>query len=88
MGEVSDDAAFAELNRAYANTMSASGLEFDVLFGPAYEGIPVAVATAVALVGQGNSVGVAFNRKEAKDHGEGSMLVGGCAGRRSDVVGG
>lgn len=76
MGEVSEGAAFAELGGAYADAIIASGLEFDVLFGPAYKGIPIAVATAVALAAKGRSVGVAFNRKEAKDHGEGGMLVG------------
>ena len=53
-----------------------SGLEFDLLFGPAYKGIPIAVATSVALAARGVQVGVAFNRKEAKDHGEGGHLVG------------
>ena len=76
MGEVSDGAAFAQLGQAYAAAIVASGLEFDVLFGPAYKGIPIAVATAVALAEHGRSVGVAYNRKEAKDHGEGGMLVG------------
>ena len=76
MGEVSDGAAYAELGKAYAAAILASGLEFDVLFGPAYKGIPIAVAAAVALAEQGRSVGVAYNRKEAKDHGEGGMLVG------------
>ena len=76
MGEVSDGAAFAELGGAYADAIIASGIEFDVLFGPAYKGIPIAVATAVALARLGKNVGVAFNRKEAKDHGEGGMLVG------------
>ena len=76
MGEVSDGAAYAELGRAYADAILAAGLEFDVLFGPAYKGIPIAVATAVALAERGLNVGVAYNRKEAKDHGEGGMLVG------------
>lgn len=76
MGSVSDGAAFAQLGQAYAETILAAGLEFDVLFGPAYKGIPIAVATAIALSEQGKNVGVAFNRKEAKDHGEGGMLVG------------
>lgn len=76
MGEVSDGAAFAQLGKAYADAIMASGLAFDVLFGPAYKGIPIAVATAVALADHGRSVGVAYNRKEAKDHGEGGMLVG------------
>ncbi len=76
MGEINDGSAFAQLGQAYAATILASGIEFDVLFGPAYKGIPIAVATAVALAARGKSVGVAYNRKEAKDHGEGGMLVG------------
>jgi len=76
LGNVSDGAAYAQLGRAYAQTIIDSGVEFDVLFGPAYKGIPIAVATAVALAEQGRCVGVAYNRKEAKDHGEGGLLVG------------
>ncbi|CAE7459689.1 pyrE [Symbiodinium pilosum] len=76
MGSVSDGAAFAQLGQAYADAILAAGLDFDVLFGPAYKGIPIAVATAIALSQKGKNVGVAFNRKEAKDHGEGGMLVG------------
>ena len=64
----------------YAQTLAASGVEFDMLFGPAYKGIPLATATAVALASQpsmaGRSIPFAFNRKEAKDHGEGGVLVG------------
>ncbi|MCY1215917.1 Orotate phosphoribosyltransferase [compost metagenome] len=51
-------------------------MQFDVLFGPAYKGITLASATAVALAGMGRDVGFAYNRKEAKDHGEGGTLVG------------
>ena len=76
LGEVSDGSGFARLGEAYAEAILAANLEFDVLFGPAYKGIPIAVATAVALAARGRSVGVAYNRKEAKDHGEGGMLVG------------
>lgn len=76
MGTVSDGAAYAQLGNAYAQAIIAEKLEFDVLFGPAYKGIPIAVATAIALAQQGKNVGVAFNRKEAKDHGEGGVLVG------------
>lgn len=76
LGAVSDGAGFAELGRAYAQTIIDAGLEFDVLFGPAYKGIPIAVATATALAAQGVHVSVAYNRKEAKDHGEGGQLVG------------
>ncbi|XOV83767.1 MAG: orotate phosphoribosyltransferase [bacterium] len=76
MGSVSDGAAYAQLGQAYAEAILAADIEFDVLFGPAYKGIPIAVATAIALAQKGKKVGVAFNRKEAKDHGEGGMLVG------------
>ena len=76
VGAISDGAGFAELGRAYAQTIVDAGLEFDVLFGPAYKGIPIAVATATALAAQDVHVSVAYNRKEAKDHGEGGQLVG------------
>jgi orotate phosphoribosyltransferase len=70
-------AALAELGRCYADAIVASGLEFDVLFGPAYKGIPLATATAVALAEHhGRDFPWAFNRKEAKGHGEGGNLVG------------
>lgn len=76
LGEVADGAAFTQLGQAYAAAIIRSGVQFDVLFGPAYKGIPIAVATAMALSARGHSVGVAYNRKEAKDHGEGGTLVG------------
>ena len=76
LGAVSDGAGFAQLGRAYADAIVAAEIEFDVLFGPAYKGISIAVATATALAERGMHVGVAYNRKEAKDHGEGGMLVG------------
>lgn len=76
LGEVASGAAFARLGEAYAESIVQSGLEFDVLFGPAYKGIPIAVATASALAAKGRNVGVAYNRKEAKTHGEGGALVG------------
>ncbi len=60
----------------YAATLLASELPFDMLFGPAYKGIPLASATAVALARRGKDTPFAFNRKEAKDHGEGGTLVG------------
>ena len=70
-------AALAELGDCYADTIAAAGLEFDVLFGPAYKGIPLATATAVALAARHDrDVPWVFNRKEAKDHGEGGNLVG------------
>ena len=69
--------ALARLGRFYAEAVQASGIDFDVLFGPAYKGIPLATATAVALAEQhGRDLPWCFNRKEAKDHGEGGSLVG------------
>ncbi|MDR9436607.1 MAG: orotate phosphoribosyltransferase [Thiohalophilus sp.] len=69
--------ALARLGRYYAQTIVDSGVQFDVLFGPAYKGIPLAAATAVALAEQHDvDVPYAFNRKEAKAHGEGGNIVG------------
>lgn len=69
--------ALAGLGRAYAQAIVDAGLEFDVLFGPAYKGIPLVSATAVALAEHhGRNVPWSFNRKEAKDHGEGGNIVG------------
>ncbi|AHE99755.1 orotate phosphoribosyltransferase [Thioalkalivibrio paradoxus] len=65
------------LGRHYAEAIIASGLEFDLVFGPAYKGIPLAAATAMALHSEhGRDLPWAFNRKEAKDHGEGGSIVG------------
>ena len=76
-GLFSDGDSMGALGRCYAAAIVASGLAFDLLFGPAYKGIPLATATAVALsVHHGRSVPYAFNRKEPKDHGEGGGLVG------------
>lgn len=69
--------ALAQLGQCYASAIVESNLSFDVLFGPAYKGIPLASATAVALADKhGRDVPWCFNRKEAKDHGEGGSLVG------------
>ncbi len=69
--------ALAQLGRFYAAAVVDSGIDFDVLFGPAYKGIPLAAATAVALAEHhGRDLPWCFNRKEAKDHGEGGTLVG------------
>ena len=78
LGSIDDGAGLAVLGGAYAHRLMTSGRPLpDVIFGPAYKGIPIAVATAVALHrDHGKSVGVAFNRKEAKTHGEGGTLVG------------
>ena len=69
-------ASLGTLAGFYAQTLLHSGVAFDMLFGPAYKGIPLAAATAVALANQGHDTAFAFNRKEAKDHGEGGTLVG------------
>lgn len=67
----------ALLGRFYAQALMDSGIDFDLLFGPAYKGIPIAATTAVALADHHNrDVPYCFNRKEAKDHGEGGLLVG------------
>ncbi|SEN65572.1 orotate phosphoribosyltransferase [Duganella sp. CF517] len=71
-----DGATLAQLAQFYAQTLLDSGVEFDMLFGPAYKGITLASATAVALAGKGRNTSFAFNRKEAKAHGEGGSLVG------------
>jgi orotate phosphoribosyltransferase len=69
--------AIAAVGRAYADALAQSGLPFDMLFGPAYKGIPLVTATAAALADRhARSLPFAFNRKEAKDHGEGGHLVG------------
>lgn len=69
--------ALAKLGRFYAQAIVDSGIEFDVLYGPAYKGIPLAAVTAAALYDQhGRDVPYAFNRKEAKSHGEGGSIVG------------
>jgi orotate phosphoribosyltransferase len=76
-GGFDDGASLSALATCYADAIAASGLEFDMLFGPAYKGIPLAAATAVAMyTGHGRNVPYAFNRKEAKDHGEGGNIVG------------
>lgn len=75
-GLFNDGAAMDRLSRFYADAILASGIAFDMLFGPAYKGIPLAATTAVALARAGQNVPFAFNRKEAKDHGEGGTLIG------------
>ncbi len=76
-GGFDDGRSLAVLASCYANAISESGISFDMLFGPAYKGIPLAAATAVALCQEhGRNVPYAYNRKEAKDHGEGGVIVG------------
>ncbi|MCC6074936.1 orotate phosphoribosyltransferase [Pseudomonas sp. GCM10022188] len=79
--------ALARLGRFYAEAVQASGIDFDVLFGPAYKGIPLAGATAIALAEQHDrDLPWCFNRKEAKDHGEGGTLVGAPLTGRALIV--
>lgn len=76
-GAFSHGVALAALGRCYAQCIVNSGVQFDLLLGPAYKGIPLAAATAVALADHhGLDVPFAYNRKETKTHGEGGMLVG------------
>ena len=76
-GQFNQGNHLSRLGQFYAQTIEASGIKFDVLFGPAYKGIPLAAATAIALNDSFNrSVPYSFNRKEAKDHGEGGDIVG------------
>lgn len=76
-GLFNDGEALAVLGQCYAAALQASGVGYDMLFGPAYKGIPLVATTAVALAEQqGRNVPWAFNRKEAKDHGEGGQMVG------------
>ena len=75
-GLFNDGASLAALGQFYAKAIMAAGLEFDLLFGPAYKGIPLVAAVAIALAEHGRNLPFAFNRKEAKDHGEGGLIVG------------
>jgi orotate phosphoribosyltransferase len=75
-GRYRTGAQLTQLGRYYADAIEASGVAYDFLFGPAYKGIPLVVATAMALSARGRDVPFCFNRKEAKDHGEGGTLVG------------
>ena len=75
-GLVNDGAALAALAQFYVKAIESAGLEFDMLFGPAYKGIPLASAIAMTYAAQGRTLAFAFNRKEAKDHGEGGTIVG------------
>ncbi|HEX7026821.1 MAG TPA: orotate phosphoribosyltransferase [Gammaproteobacteria bacterium] len=79
--------ALGKLGRLYAQAIVEAGMNFDVLYGPAYKGIPLAVATAVALAEQhGKNVPYAFNRKESKNHGEGGNIIGGSLSGRVLII--
>ena len=71
-----DGRSLKRLAQFYAKAILAAGIEFDMLFGPAYKGIPLVAAVAVALADEGRNVRYSFNRKEEKDHGEGGSVIG------------
>jgi orotate phosphoribosyltransferase len=75
-GKFQTGGALARLGDFYAQSILSSGLEFDQLFGPAYKGIPLVSTMSIALAARGRDVPYSFNRKEAKDHGEGGLIVG------------
>src|SRR5262245_35074189 len=75
-GQLRTGRAIAGVGRAYAERIREAGLSPDVVFGPSYKGVPLAVATAIALSEGGCDVGFSFDRKEAKEHGEGGIFVG------------
>jgi len=85
-GEFNTGAVLAALGRCYASALLDSGLEFDMLFGPAYKGIPLVAATAQALAEKGRDAPFAFDRKEAKDHGEGGRIIGANPSGRVVIV--
>lgn len=85
-GLFDDGAALRNLSQFYAQAILASGLQFDMLFGPAYKGIPLVAGAAIALAEQGRNVPYCFNRKEAKDHGEGGSTVGAALKNRVLIV--
>ena len=85
-GLFDDGESLRSLGRYYAEAMLASGVECDQLFGPAYKGITLAAATAIALAERGHNLPFSFNRKETKDHGEGGMVIGAALKGRVLVV--
>ena len=85
-GLFDDGESLRRLGQFYADALLASGVAFDQLFGPAYKGITLAAATAIALAEKGHNVPFCFNRKEAKDHGEGGQIVGAPLAGRVVIV--
>jgi len=75
-GLFNDGESLMKLGEFYAEAIDNSGIEFDMLFGPAYKGITLAASIAIAFAKNGRNIPYAYNRKEAKDHGEGGMIVG------------
>jgi orotate phosphoribosyltransferase len=86
-GLFNSGASLGRLGKYYAAAVINSGLEFDMLFGPAYKGIPLVCTTAIALsIGYGNDIPYCFDRKESKDHGEGGMTIGAALQGRVLIV--
>ncbi len=85
-GLFNDGDSLMQLGEFYAAAIANSGVPFDMLFGPAYKGIPLAAAIAIALARQGRNVPYAYNRKETKDHGEGGSIVGAALAGRVLIV--
>ena len=85
-GLFDDGISLLKLGEFYAQSIQKSGIEFDMLFGPAYKGITLAAAIAIAFAKNGRNVPYAYNRKEAKDHGEGGTIVGAPLGGRVLII--
>jgi orotate phosphoribosyltransferase len=85
-GLFNDGAKLGRLGEFYAKAILAAGQPFDMLFGPAYKGIPLAASVAIALAKAGHNVPYSFNRKESKDHGEGGRTIGAPLARRVLIV--
>ncbi len=85
-GLFDDGAKLGKLAQFYAKALVSSGIEFDMIFGPAYKGIPLGAAVSIELARLGKNVPFAYNRKEAKDHGEGGTLVGAALQGRVLIV--
>ena len=86
LGNISSGESLRVLGEAYAQTIVENGIRADVLFGPAYKGIPIAVATSMALGMMGSDASFAFNRKEVKNHGEGGNIVGSDIRRKVLII--
>lgn len=86
LGNISSGESLRVLGEAYAQTIVENSIRADVLFGPAYKGIPIAVATSMALGMMGSDASFAFNRKEVKHHGEGGNIVGSDIRRKVLII--
>ena len=85
-GLFNDGDSLRRLGHFYAEALLASGIGYDQIFGPAYKGITLAAATAIALAEKGHNLPFSFNRKEAKDHGEGGVVVGAALAGRVVII--